>query len=51
VPEHLANSLDPCSDIPPLVVVRRFMKPYFMGGEVLAPARGGSTARQRSDPQ
>jgi hypothetical protein len=51
IPEHLVGSFEHSSDMPPLVVVRRFIKPYFMGGEVLAPARRGGGARQRSDPQ
>ncbi len=51
VPEHLQTEFRPNPEMPPILVVRRFMKPNFMGGVVLSPPRHGAGSQQRSDPQ
>ena len=49
IPEHLAEAFVPTQDMACVVVVRRWMKPSFMGGVVLAPPRPSSGVQDRSD--
>lgn len=44
LPGHLAEDFVDTTDLPPIMAVRRFMKPYFLGGVALSPSRSGAHA-------